>query len=175
MFKYDPDLAIFQHEAMTKTSHVSSRAPSERGILPRAAGEVARAASRRGCEPQAHRYDDSLCFMDPASPSRRISRRSLGRGDTAPCHNATLSRAPAAVVAQQFSWLRVGDIVQAAARFVVRRAVFGGGMSRSAGTRKRARNRCTIVMLSPFLPDRISLTRLGVPRIGTMSARVSPC
>jgi hypothetical protein len=27
-------------------------------------------------------------------------------------------------------------------------------MSKSAGTRKRARNRCTIAMLSPFLPRR---------------------
>src|SRR3984893_7762481 len=77
-------------------------------------------------------------------------------------------------------WLRGRPVttfhVQAAARLVVRRACLGGGMSRSAGsTRKRARNRCTIVMLSSFLPPRTSLTRLGVPRIGTMSARVRPC
>ena len=52
---------------------------------------------------------------------------------------------------------------------------FGGGMRRSADTRKRARSLCTIAMLSPFLPPRTSLTRLGVPRIGTISARVSPC
>src|SRR5713101_2800043 len=66
---------------------------------------------------------------------------------------------------------------QAAARFVNRRAdaFLGAGMRRSAGTRNRARSRCTIAMLSPFLPRRTSLTRLGVPRIGTMSARVTPC
>ena len=64
---------------------------------------------------------------------------------------------------------------QAAARFVPRFAGLGGGMRTSAGTRKRARNRCTIAMLSSFLPARTSLTRLGAPRIGTMSARVSPC
>ena len=66
---------------------------------------------------------------------------------------------------------------QAAARLVERFAdVFRrGGRSNSAGTRNRARRRCTIVMLSPFLPRRTSLTRLGVPRIGTKSARVRPC
>ena len=48
-------------------------------------------------------------------------------------------------------------------------------MSKSAGTRNRARNLCTIAMLSPFFPFRTSLTRLGVPKIGTMSARVRPC
>src|SRR5260221_13697006 len=66
---------------------------------------------------------------------------------------------------------------QAAARLVGREAgaFFGGGRSRSAGTWKRARSLCTIAMLSPFLPRRTSLSRLGVPRIGTMSARVRPC
>jgi hypothetical protein len=51
----------------------------------------------------------------------------------------------------------------AAARLGARRAgkFLGGGMSKSAGTRNRARSRCTIVMLSPFLPLRTSLTRLG--------------
>ena len=41
-------------------------------------------------------------------------------------------------------------IGQAAARLVERRddAFFGGGRSRSAGTRKRARRSCTIAMLS---------------------------
>ena len=66
---------------------------------------------------------------------------------------------------------------QAAACLVEREAgaFFSGGRSRSAGTWKRARSLCTIAMLSPFLPPRTSLTRLGVPRIGTMSARVRPC
>jgi hypothetical protein len=67
------------------------------------------------------------------------------------------------------------DPLQAATRFVARHACLGSGMRRSAGTRKRARSRCTIAMLSSFLPRRTSLTRLGVPRIGTKSARVSPC
>src|SRR5882724_862788 len=66
---------------------------------------------------------------------------------------------------------------QAAARLVGREAgaFFGGGRSRSAGTWKRARNLCTIAMLSSFFPCSTSLTRLGVPRIGTMSARVRSC
>jgi len=64
---------------------------------------------------------------------------------------------------------------QAAARFVPRLACLGSGIRTSAGTRKRARNRCTMAMLSSFLPARTSLTRLAVPRIGIMSARVSPC
>src|SRR4051812_46359370 len=66
---------------------------------------------------------------------------------------------------------------QAAARLVERRVgdFFGGGRSKSAGTRKRARRRCTIAMLSPFLPRNTSLTRLGEPSRGTRSARVSPC
>ena len=33
----------------------------------------------------------------------------------------------------------------------------------------------SIAMLSAFLPRRTSLTRLGVPRSGTMSVRVRPC
>ena len=52
---------------------------------------------------------------------------------------------------------------------------FGGGRSKSAGTRKRARRRGTIAMLSPFLPRITSLTRLGVPSNGMRSARVRPC
>ena len=61
------------------------------------------------------------------------------------------------------------------ARLVGRRvgAFPGGGRSTSADTRKRARSRCTIVMLSSFFPLRTSLTRLGVPRIGAISARVT--
>jgi hypothetical protein len=46
-------------------------------------------------------------------------------------------------------------------------------MRMSAGTPKRARSRRTIAMLNSFLPASTSLTRLGMPRIGTMSARVS--
>src|SRR6266516_980980 len=61
------------------------------------------------------------------------------------------------------------NLSHAAALLLARRrgACFGGGSSRSADTRKRARSRCTIAMLSPFFPRRTSLTRLGVPRIGT--------
>ena len=69
----------------------------------------------------------------------------------------------------------IGTSNQAAARFGRRGAFPGGGRRRSAGTRKRARSLCTIPMLSPLLPRETSLTRLGVPRMGTMSARVSPC
>ena len=66
---------------------------------------------------------------------------------------------------------------QAAARFAEHRDgdFFGGGRSKSAGTRKRARRRCTIAMLSPFLPRNTLLTRLGVPSKGIRSARVRPC
>src|SRR5260370_33453972 len=66
---------------------------------------------------------------------------------------------------------------QAAARLVGREAgvFFGGGSSRSAGIWKRARNLCTMAMLSPFFPCRTSLTRLGLPRIGTISARLRTC
>ena len=62
---------------------------------------------------------------------------------------------------------------QAAARFVERRGddFFGGGRSKSAGTRKRARRRCTIAMLSPILPRNTSLTRLGVPGAGLVRSR----
>ena len=58
--------------------------------------------------------------------------------------------------------------LQAATRFVERRGggFFGGGRSNSTGTRNRARRRCTIAMLSPFLPRTTSLTRLGVPSTG---------
>ncbi len=62
-----------------------------------------------------------------------------------------------------------GTARQVAARLDARRASLGGGMRRSAGTRKRARRRCTIAMLSSFLPRRTSLTRLGVPRDHVLS------
>ena len=41
----------------------------------------------------------------------------------------------------------------------------GGGSSTSAGTREGALRRCTIDMLSPFLPRSTSLMRLAVPRM----------
>src|SRR6266404_7127568 len=60
---------------------------------------------------------------------------------------------------------RAGGQGQAAARFVERRDgdFLGGGRSKSAGIRNRAGRRCTIAMLSPFLPRITSLTRLAVP------------
>jgi hypothetical protein len=81
------------------------------------------------------------------------------------------------VIKDQFHPRGAGGQGQAATRFVewLGGGFFGGGRSKSAGTRKRARRRCTIAMLSPFLPLNTSLTRLGVPSNGTKSARVRPC
>ena len=56
---------------------------------------------------------------------------------------------------------------QTAARFIARRPYLGGGISRSAGTRKRVLNRCTIAMLSSSLARRTSVTGRGVPRSGS--------
>ena len=53
--------------------------------------------------------------------------------------------------------------------------VSGEGGSKSAGTEKRARSRGAIVRLRHLLPLGASLTRLGVPRYGTMSAQDRPC
>jgi hypothetical protein len=48
-------------------------------------------------------------------------------------------------------------------------------MSKSAEILNRSRSLRTIVRLSSRLPLRTSLTRLGVPSTGTMSARERPC
>ena len=109
-------------------------------------------------------------------PSHTVARRRAFRSDRH--HSRSLSslrhRGPKYCFCSGHS-PKAGDSVQAAARFVVRRACLGGGMSRSAGTRNRARKRCTMAMLNSFLPLKTSLTRLGVPRIGTISARLTPC
>jgi hypothetical protein len=91
--------------------------------------------------------------------------RSLWRYDG--LFEPAMSHAGAAVARRKSS---DHDPHQAAARFVVRRACLGGGIRRSAGTRKLARNRCTIATPNSFA-ERVprclenELNRQSIPNI----------
>ena len=90
-----------------------------------------------------------------ADEQRRLdfeaARRVRSREETLATSNCRADLADEGKFRTEVAVLTTG---QAAALLVERRdgAFFGGGRSRSAGARKRARRRCTIAMLSPFLP-----------------------